>query len=110
MRRKSKKSSRIVKTLSVAAAVAALSLGSFTVYADNGFDYIRVNENELRIEDLASDDYYRQSVIDAFNAAESVLVRTTQDDGAWIEVSENADFATGFETLVDENHELFAYL
>jgi len=106
--RRLKKGSKLVKTLSVAAAVTALSLGTVTAYADSGFDYIRVNDSELRIEDLATNDYYRQAVINAFNAADPLLVRGAAGD--WVEISEGATFETGFQTLVDENHELFPYL
>ena len=107
MRRKSK-SGRTVKKLTVAAAVAVLSLGTVSAYADSGFDYIRVGGQELRIEDLANNDYFRRSVIEAFNAAEPVLVAGS--NGSWVDISESATFNTGFATTASENNELFPYL
>ena len=107
MRRKSN-NGRTVKKLTVAAAIAVLSLGTVSAYADSGYDYIRVGGQELRIEDLANNDYFRRSVIEAFNAAESVLVGGYNGD--WIEVSANATFNSGFATRTSENNELFPYL
>ena len=109
MRRKSKKGSRVVKTLTAAAAITVLSLGTVSAYADSGFDYIRVGNQELRIEDLANDDYFRQSVIDAFNAAEPIIVHMADSDKYW-EISEGAAFENGFWNHIDENHDLYPYL
>ncbi|MCL2378037.1 MAG: hypothetical protein FWC77_02820 [Defluviitaleaceae bacterium] len=107
MRRKSK-NGRTVKKLTVAAAIAVLSLGTVSAYADSGFDYIRVGGQELRIDDLANNDSFRRSVIEAFNAVEPILVR--DNDGSWVEISQSANYNEGFAALVNENHDLFPYL
>jgi hypothetical protein len=79
----------MVKVLTTAAAIAAITSGSITVYASQGYDYIRIGGpggTEIRIEALADNQAYRQSIIAAFNTAQPLHLRN-EDDSRWTDAS-----------------------
>ncbi|MCL2499438.1 MAG: hypothetical protein FWE90_03770 [Defluviitaleaceae bacterium] len=75
MRRQSKKSSNVVKVLSTTALVAALTAGTIPVY---GADVISLSTDptfpRIEVSDLADNPEYRQLIIDAFLARQSVML------------------------------------
>jgi len=93
VRRQSKKRSGIVKNITTAAVVVALTSGSFTAYAAEGITELRVNTTgepgygtTISVSAL-DDDFYRNAVINAFLTGDTLLAHR---GGNWYEISETA--------------------
>jgi len=93
MRRKTKKST-VVKVITTAAAVAALSAGTALTAYGASPTHFRVGVNGPAYEISQLTDVQRQSIIDAFNSADPLFVGDNND---WEEMSQTArvgDFTT----------------
>jgi hypothetical protein len=93
VRRQSNKRNSALKVLTAAAVVAAMSAGSLTAFADTSNNGIMVKMDDGSIRRFTAadldDEYYRNIVMNAFNASAPILVQQ-EADGTWNEVSENA--------------------
>jgi len=105
--RRTKKKSKVVKVLTTAAIVTALSTGSLTAFAAPTIDadYIQVGagpgSTRISITDFQADAAYRQKVMDAFHNADLVFVREAGSE-EWNEMSATAtagDFFTDAELI-----------
>jgi len=112
--RRNQKRKGLVKVLTAAAVVTALSTNSISVYASSGYEWIQVGLADgtgqtqlLSLEDLGNK-MYRDQVIAAFNAREPIYARRATDD-AWMEISETAT-ATHMINALDEEGKYYPYL
>jgi len=109
MRRKTTNKPSMVKILTAAATVAALSASSINVQAANNVSYFRVglDGNDISVSTLhnAGNEAYVQSIIDAFHNANPLFIN---EAGEWREISERAS-VNDFFTDVDDVPEWIQY-
>jgi hypothetical protein len=109
VRRQSNKRNGALKILTAAAVVAAMSAGSLTAFADTVtnprilVDMGNGSVKEILVSELATNDAYRDAVINAFNASNTMLVE--QVDGTWNEISEHASVDNGVANAVVDYEE-----
>lgn len=102
MRRQQKKNG-LIKKLTLAAAVAAMTTGTFTSYAAMGFEWIEIGmeDNVRRIPiSRLSDQNYRNQIIQAFNQAQ-LPIYLADESGAVFEISRTAS-AEGIFTNIED--------
>jgi len=100
VRRQSKRNGTL-KILTAAAVVAAMSAGTLTAFADTSekqrilvhMDNGKVQE--VCVSELATNDAYRDAIINAFNVANQIIIE--EENGSWTEFSANANVDDGVE-------------
>lgn len=100
--RRRKKSSGLVKVLTTAAVVTAITAGTVQVYAAQGLEWFEIgndaNRVRIRIADLVENPEYRQAILDAFNGAELPMFLGNDEEGVLFEQSLSATASEGILT------------